>query len=262
MNILKIQTFAILHPKPKKTPRTLSASFCSLLHGTAGAPVGELGVRQVNAVIVQTGVQLDSIKQCLGQRLLVLKLGRTVAQFQIGYKGYIQLAIRSGQYKKLNVLAIKEGELIKYDPLNEEIEVKLIENEEEREKTSTIGYYAMFEYMNGFRKTLYWSRSKMEAHAIKYSKGYAAKKGYSFWEKDFDGMAYKTMLRQLISKWGIMSIDMLTALEKDMATIKDNGDPDYVDAQEPLTIDATPIDPETYAEPEETPQPTDNDPLA
>lgn len=76
------------------------------------------------------------------------------------------------------------------------------------------------------------------------AKGYAAKKGYSFWEKDFDGMAYKTMLRQLISKWGIMSIDMLTALEKDMATIKDNGDPDYVDAQEPLTIDATPIDPE------------------
>lgn len=190
------------------------------------------------------------------------KLGRTVAQFQIGYKGYIQLAIRSGRYKKLNVLAIKEGELIKYDPLNEEIEVKLIENEEEREKTSTIGYYAMFEYVNGFRKTLYWSRSKMEAHAIKYSKGYAAKKGYSFWEKDFDGMAYKTMLRQLISKWGIMSIDMLTALEKDMATIKDNGDPDYVDAPEPLTIDATPIDPETYAEPEETPQPTDNDPLA
>ena len=79
MNILKIQAFAILHPKPKKTPRTLSASFCSLLHGTAGAPGGELGVRQVNAVIVQTGVQLDSIKQCLGQRLLVLKLGRTVA---------------------------------------------------------------------------------------------------------------------------------------------------------------------------------------
>lgn len=95
---------------------------------------------------------------------------------------------------------------------------------------------------------------------VKY--GTEAEKHYSFWEKDFDGMAYKTMLRQLISKWGIMSIDMLTALEKDMATIKDNGDPDYVDAQEPLTIDATPIDPETYAEPEETPQPTDNDPLA
>lgn len=125
-----------------------------------------------------------------------------VAQFQLGYKGYIQLAIRSGQYKKLNVLAIKEGELIRFDPLNEEIEVRLIEDEEEREQANTIGYYAMFEYTNGFRKAIYWSKRKMEAHALKYSKGYQAKKGYTFWEKDFDGMAYKTMLRQLISKWG------------------------------------------------------------
>ncbi len=152
-----------------------------------------------------------------------------VAQFQLGYKGYIQLAIRSGQYKKLNVLAIKEGELIRYDPLNEEIEVQLIEDEEAREESKTIGYYAMFEYTNGFKKTLYWSRKKMEAHALKYSKGYAAKKGYTFWEKDFDGMAYKTMLRQLISKWGIMSIDMMTAMDGDMAVINEDGTKDYVD---------------------------------
>ena len=154
------------------------------------------------------------------------------AQFQLGYKGYIQLAIRSGQYKKLNVLAIKEGELIKYDPLNEEIEVKLIEDEEIRENAKTIGYYAMFEYVNGFRKTLYWTKSKMEAHALKYSKGYAAKKGYTFWEKDFDGMAYKTMLRQLISKWGIMSIEMQEAYTKDMSVVKEDGTYDYVDTQE------------------------------
>ena len=95
-----------------------------------------------------------------------------VAQFQLGYKGYIQLAIRSGQYKKLNVLGIKEGELIRFDPLNEEIVVKLIEDEEAREQAPTIGYYAMFEYTNGFRKAMYWSRRKMEAHALKYSKGY------------------------------------------------------------------------------------------
>lgn len=82
------------------------------------------------------------------------------AQFQLGYKGYIQLAIRSGQYKKLNVLAIKEGELIRFDPLNEEIEVKLIDDEEEREEAKTIGYYAMFEYTNGFRKALYWSKGR------------------------------------------------------------------------------------------------------
>lgn len=152
-----------------------------------------------------------------------------VAQFQLGYKGYIQLAIRSGQYKKLNVLAIKEGELIRFDPLNEEIEVRLIEDEGEREQANTIGYYAMFEYTNGFRKAIYWSKRKMEAHALKYSKGYQAKKGYTFWEKDFDGMAYKTMLRQLISKWGIMSIDMASAIDSDMAVINEDGTKDYVD---------------------------------
>ena len=172
----------------------------------------------------------------LGQYYLVPfknnKAGVTEAQFQLGYKGYIQLAIRSGQYKKLNVLAIKEGELRSFDPLNEEIDVKLIEDEEEREQAKTIGYYAMFEYVNGFRKAIYWSKTKMEAHALKYSKGYQAKKGYTFWEKDFDGMAYKTMLRQLISKWGIMSIDMMSAIDADMAVIHEDGTKDYVDTED------------------------------
>ena len=172
----------------------------------------------------------------LGQYYLVPfknnKSGVTEAQFQLGYKGYIQLAIRSGQYKKLNVLAIKEGELRSFDPLNEEIDVKLIEDEEEREQAKTIGYYAMFEYTNGFRKAIYWSKTKMEAHALKYSKGYQAKKGYTFWEKDFDGMAYKTMLRQLISKWGIMSIDMMSAIDADMAVIHEDGTKDYVDTED------------------------------
>ena len=176
----------------------------------------------------------------LGQYYLVpfndSKKGYKVAQFQLGYKGYIQLAIRSGQYKKLNVLAVKKGELVRYDPLNEEIEVNLIDDEEERENAETIGYYAMFEYTNGFRKSLYWSKAKMEKHALKYSRGYAAHKGYTFWEKDFDGMAYKTMLRQLISKWGIMSIDMQQAVEKDMATINTDGTYEYVDNEEDVII--------------------------
>lgn len=161
-----------------------------------------------------------------------------VAQFQLGYKGYIQLAIRSGQYKKLNVLAIKEGELIRFNPLEEEIEVRLIEDEEEREQAETIGYYAMFEYTNGFKKAMYWSKKKMEAHAIKYSQGYKRDKekgtAWTFWSKDFDGMAYKTMLRQLISKWGIMSIDMMSAMDADMAVINEDGTKTYVE-NEPET---------------------------
>lgn len=171
-----------------------------------------------------------------------------VAQFQLGYKGYIQLAIRSGQYKKLNVLAIKAGELVKFDPLNEEIEVKLIEDEEQREAAETIGYYAMFEYTNGFRKALYWSKKKMEAHALKYSQGYKndKKKGtaYTFWSKDFDGMAYKTMLRQLISKWGIMSIDMQSAIDADMAVINEDGTKDYVDNDPDVIVMDQPSEPE------------------
>jgi len=111
-----------------------------------------------------------------------------------------------------------------------------MEDEEERENAETIGYYAMFEYTNGFRKSMYWSKSKMEKHALKYSKGYSAHKGYTFWEKDFDGMAYKTMLRQLISKWGIMSIDMQQAVEKDMATINTDGTYEYVDNEEETVI--------------------------
>lgn len=196
----------------------------------------------VSAGLLGEGLNLSPSPQ-LGQYYLVpfkdKKNERTVCQFQLGYKGYIQLAIRSGQYKKLNVLPIKEGELVSFDPLDENIEVSLIEDENQREKAQTIGYYAMFEYTNGFKKAIYWSREKMESHAEKYSMGYKARKGYTFWEKDFDAMACKTMLRQLISKWGIMSIEMQRAIEGDMGVIGDNGKIEYVDtpaAEEPVIV--------------------------
>lgn len=189
----------------------------------------------VSGALLGESLKLSPSPQ-LGQYYLVPfsdKNRGKIAQFQMGYKGYIQLAIRSGYYKKLNVLAIKEGELVKYDPLNEEIEVKLIQDDEIREATATIGYYAMFEYQNGFRKTLYWSKKKMEAHALKYSQGYRSDKNkgtqYTFWSKDFDGMAYKTMLRQLISKWGIMSIELQEAVAKDMGVIKEDLSAEFVD---------------------------------
>ncbi len=171
---------------------------------------------------------------------------RTVAQFQIGYKGMLQLAIRSGYYRKIVVLPIKEGELLHWNPMEEEIAVSLIDDEEKREATPTIGYYAMFEYMGGsFRKIMYWSKTKMEQHADRYSQAFSLAtyrkllnneiperdlwKYSSFWYKDFDAMACKTMLRQLISKWGIMSIELQKAFNADEAVIKDNLTPEYLE---------------------------------
>lgn len=206
----------------------------------------------LSAALLGEALNLSPSPQ-LGQFYMVpfdnKKKGCKEAQFQLGYKGYIQLAIRSGYYKKLNVLAIKEGELVHYDPLEEVVEVNLIEDDILREEAPTMGYYAMFEYENGFRKTMYWSKKKMLAHAEKYSfafyKNGGAKslelleqgkipeketwKYSSFWFKDFDGMALKTMLRQLISKWGIMSIDLQRAIDKDMAVIQEDGSAEYVD---------------------------------
>lgn len=203
----------------------------------------------------------------LGQYYLVpydnKKKGCKDAQFQMGYKGYVQLALRSGYYKRLNVISVKAGELVHFDPLTEEIELNMIQDEDEREKAKTIGYLAMFEYLNGFKKTIYWSREKMINHADKFSpafsknatggkypkvsfEDYCARnypsgdewKYSSFWYKDFDGMAYKTMLRQLISKWGIMSIELQKAFEEDS---KLEQDAEYLHADEPKLPEPQPV---------------------
>ena len=217
----------------------------------------------LSAALLGEALNLSPSPQ-LGQFYMVpfdnKKKGVKEAQFQLGYKGYIQLAVRSGYYKRLNVMAIKEGELVRYDPLNEEIEVNLIEDDIVREETPTTGYFAMFEYENGFKKTMYWSKQKMLSHADKYSQAFHMNavdsdnprrqrvsyedylkgnypksdewKYSSFWYKDFDGMAMKTMLRQLISKWGIMSIDLQTAVDKDMAVIHEDGSAEYVENEQ------------------------------
>lgn len=189
----------------------------------------------------------------LGQYYLVpfsnTKKGCKDAQFQLGYKGYVQLALRSGYYKRLNVIAVKQGELVAWNPLTEEITLDLMEDEIARENAPSIGYVASFEYLNGFSKTIYWSREKMEAHALRYSKGYAAKKGYTFWEKDFDAMAFKTMLRQLISKWGVMSIDLQSAFEADsVAEDTDYMQAGQIDHPEATASQEPPIDAEVVSE--------------
>lgn len=180
------------------------------------------------------------------------------AQFVLGYKGYLQLAIRSGYYKNINVIEIKEGELISYDPLTETIECNLIDDFEQRESAETVGYYAHFQYLNGFEKSIYWSKQKMLSHADKYSPAFNASayeriqrgevseqdmwKYSSFWYKDFDGMAKKTLLRQLISKWGVMSLELQSAVEADNKVIERNENgkgfvPTEVEIEEPETVE-------------------------
>lgn len=156
-----------------------------------------------------------------------------VAQFILGYKGYLELAQRSGQYKDINVIEVKEGEYKGRNSLNGNPTFEFIVDDDVRDTKETIGYMATFTLINGFTKTIYMTKKQMEDHALQYSNGYRADKknktAYTFWTKDFDGMAFKTLLRQLISKWGIMSVDMQTAYEGDMAVINEDGSKNYVD---------------------------------
>lgn len=128
---------------------------------------------------------------------------KDTATFQIGYKGYIQLALRSGQYKAVNVIDVHEGELAKWNPLTEELEIDFTQ----RKSDAVIGYAGYFELLNGFRKAVYWSREEILAHRKRFSKT----KSGGVWDSDFDAMARKTVIRNLLSKWGILSIAMQTA---------------------------------------------------
>lgn len=154
------------------------------------------------------------------------------AQFQLGWKGYLQLAIRSGQYRKIVVNEIKTGEC-KYNPITEEMTLTPIADPAEREKAETVGYYAMFETMNGFKKEIYRPKEAIVEHAKRYSKTYQSDvrnhRSTSVWSTNFDAMAKKTLIRELIGKWGSMSVEMAQAYEKDMAVIDEDGTPRYID---------------------------------
>ena len=153
----------------------------------------------------------------------------TEATFQISYRGLIQLAMRSGQYKNLNVTDIREGELVSYNPIEDSYEFKAETDFNKRNALKVVGYYAFFEMINGFRKGIYWSVEQLDSHAKKYSASYRKGWDSSLWKSDFDAMARKTMLRQLISKWGIMSVDMERAYTGDQAVIREDGTPEYID---------------------------------
>lgn len=241
-----------LQTKPKFSVAIQTEGYKKLINNTLGDPnrakrfiasissavATNPSLQQCDAGSILSGALLGealnlSPSPQLGQYYLVPFKDK--AQFQLGYKGYIQLAIRSGQYKDIDVIEVREGEYLGRDKITGKHQFEFIEDEVKRENEPIIGYMAYFEYLNGFYKNIYWSKEKMQKHALEYSQAYASdvKKGtsYSFWSKDFNGMAFKTMLRQLISKWGVMSIEIQEAMTKDMTVVKEDGTYDYVDNQ-------------------------------
>jgi recombination protein RecT len=127
------------------------------------------------------------------------------AQFQLGYKGYIQLALRTGQYKHINVIEVYEGELQQWNRLTEEFEIDF----DKKKSDAVVGYAAYFELVNGFKKTVYWTKEEVEKHRKRFSKSDFG------WKRDWDAMAKKTVLKNMLSKWGILSVEMQKAFAED-----------------------------------------------
>ena len=153
----------------------------------------------------------------------------TVAQFQMGYKGFVQLALRSGQFKTLNATDVREGELVDENFVTGELTFKKAEN---RESLPVVGYVAYFKLLNGFEKYLYMTAAEMKAHALRFSQTF--RKGYGLWaDKDmFDSMARKTVLKLLISKYAPLSVEMRDAIKADQAVFRGEDKTEYVDADE------------------------------
>lgn len=148
------------------------------------------------------------------------------AQFQLGYKGYVQLALRTGKYRSINAIPIREGELVKWNPLTEELVVDF----EQRKSDAIIGYAGYFELINGFKKTVYWSKEEIESHRKRFSKSDFG------WKNDYDAMALKTIIRNMLSKWGILSIEMQEAYVKD---VEAEERPDVDDEEHYIDVDYT-----------------------
>jgi recombination protein RecT len=287
--------------KPTFTAAITSGGYQKLINGTLGDPER---AKRFTASIISAVTATPALQECeaktivaaaflgealnlspspqLGQYYLVpfknKKAGTVSAQFILGYKGYLQLAQRSGQLRSLDALEVKQGEIVRCDPFRGVYEFNPIQDPEEREYAETVGYYAYFEMLNGFRKEIYWTKAQMMRHAEHFSQAFSSAQyqklcagaipgltlemvqrgAYvddrelykvmarmsSFWYKDFDDMARKTMLRQLISKHGCpMSTEMTDIVEKDGAVQTVN-----LDTGEVITIqDDTPNAHETAA---------------
>lgn len=160
------------------------------------------------------------------------------AQFILGYKGYIQLAQRSGQYKALNALAIYDGQLIDWNPLTEEFTFDY----KAKVSDEVIGYVGFFELLNGFKKTVYWTKQEIESHRIKNSKAYDKEKLSGAWVDNYDSMAIKTVLRNMLSKWGLLSVEMQSAITSDEKVFRVDENNDLIEETDLSDMEPMPND--------------------
>ena len=158
------------------------------------------------------------------------KSGTTVATFQVGARAWLQLALRTGQYQKINVRDVREGEIVGEDFVSGDIVFKKLDKD--RMQAPLVGYVAMFRLTNGFEKQLYMSVEELEAHAKRYSQTY--RRGYGLWaEKDMKPAMYeKTILKRLLSKWGVLSVELQDAIRSDFAILGENNSVRYMDNEE------------------------------
>lgn len=179
------------------------------------------------------------------------KLGKTVATFMCGYKGITQLAIRSGQFKTINVTDVREGELKGRNRMTGELEFEWIENDAERCKLPIIGYVGYFKLLSGYSKTTYWSVEELKQHGIKYSQTF--KKGYGVWADNFDTMCKKTVVKLMLNKGDApMSVEMQQAIKYDQSVILDEaGSHRYIDNQRPSAGDVAALAAEVEQQVEE-----------
>lgn len=179
--------------------------------------------------IIAGGLMAQSLNLSLSQSLgycYLVPYGNK-AQFQVSFKGLIQLAQRTGQYKRIGVRSVHKGEYNGQDEFGED----MFKFSHDYDNEEVVGYYAYFELLNGFTKTVYWTKEQCQQHATRYSKAYA-KGNTTLWNTDFDLMAQKTVLKQLLSKWGVMSIDLQRATEVDQAVIHEDNSLEYVDNED------------------------------
>jgi recombination protein RecT len=176
----------------------------------------------VMAAVIAATLDLP-IDKNLGFAWIVPYSGK--GQFQIGYKGLIQLAMRTGQYQRLNVTEIYAGQLLKFNPLTENVEFDFTKPA----AGSVIGYAGYFRLNNGFEKTVYWSKEKVTAHAKRFSQAY--KSGSGIWKTDENAMFMKTVVKNMLSKWGILSIDMQNAVRFDQSIVKGTPENNIEDIQ-------------------------------